>query len=333
MDNLNLNSDESILHTTHTIVIAGVRYEAVLTSRRLIIVESETGTIREDLLFSAIGLAVAGSSQIREPELTLEINSPDKEIRTLELRFIRSLGIQNFPDRDKCIAILKEHNVPVRVNSRTVDSVPLSPGKGLIPGETDGEKPATRPAVPEFTLLKYQSQAQQPDLLEPKEHSPLITVAAIIIVIAAIIGGALIMGHGNNAATSTVLPAVTTAVLPAAVTTNPTPILTPENQVTSAPQPSGPPVFLVPPTGVWVRVQYPGNYVGGISVFGRNIAVNDTGTRYYQVPINYGPVDAFIEKQDGSADNLEIAVFQDGTLVSSSNTSKPLGTVDFHTRV
>ena len=71
LNNIKLASDESILHKTQTIIIKGVRYEAVLTNKRLITVESETGHIREDILFEEIDLAISGENKFHEPVITL----------------------------------------------------------------------------------------------------------------------------------------------------------------------------------------------------------------------------------------------------------------------
>ena len=334
MDNLNLDSDESIIHKTQTVVISGVRYEAILTSRRFILVECDTGKIHEDLLLSDIVLAVACSNYMREPVLALNVKSPDGEIRNIELRFIRNHGMQNFPDRDACITLFREHNVPVRVDRHEGDSNLLSMGKEVEPDTLEHDKPATRPQVPEFVLLRYQSQTPQPDNDEPMERSPWITVVAIILVIAVVLSTALIMGGRETPANKTpIQPTVTVVVTPAAVTASPTPIPTPEVQIPTGSQQASAPVFLIPQKGVWMRVQYPGNYRGYISTFGRNIDVNRTGTWYYQLPIDHGPIDAFIEKQDGSVDKMELAVYKDETLIAVKNTTKPLGVVDFHTQV
>ena len=95
MDNITLASDESIIYKTQKIIINGVSHEAVLTSRRFILVESETGRIHEDIPFTEIDLAIPGVSKLRESIITLNINSPDGEKRKIELIFIPIIGNQN----------------------------------------------------------------------------------------------------------------------------------------------------------------------------------------------------------------------------------------------
>ncbi len=334
MVNLKLDSDESIILSTQVIVISGVRHEAILTSRRFILVENETGAIQEDLRFSDIGLAVAHSNYLREPVLTLDIKSADGEMRPLELRFIRNRGIQNFLDRDRCISIFKERDVPVRVESHESNIAPLSLRDGVIPLELGNVTPSTTPQVPEFFLLESQKKVEHPENEEIKEQSPWVTIAAFIFLFALVFSVAYIAGGMQTPVHKIpVQPTVKVTVVPTAVTTSPTAIPTPEITMTTEPLPPSAPVYLVPPNGVWVRVQYPGSYQGDIRTSAGNIAVNNTGTRYYQLVLNHGSIDTFIEKQDGSPDTLDVAVFKDGTMVSSDNTTKPLGIVNFHTDV
>ena len=71
MDNLTLMSDEAVIQKIQTIIIDGVRYEAVLTGRRLILVESETGRIHEDIPLADISGAISGVNKLREPVITI----------------------------------------------------------------------------------------------------------------------------------------------------------------------------------------------------------------------------------------------------------------------
>jgi hypothetical protein len=90
------------------------------------------------------------------------------------------------------------------------------------------------------------------------------------------------------------------------------------------------PGITIPPQGIFVRVFYPGNFVGSISSKGRLQEINSTGDQLYQVPIESGMIDGSIEKQDGSGDTMVIEIYKDGTLVSRSDTSRPFGLMDIH---
>jgi len=97
-------------------------------------------------------------------------------------------------------------------------------------------------------------------------------------------------------------------------------------------QPSATPIqYAIPPTGVWVRVLYPGNYSGILSSNGLNREILATGSQIYQMVMKNGTIDGVLEKMDGSSDSLQIEVYKDGTLVDLGNTSAPRGTAEIHT--
>ena len=89
----------------------------------------------------------------------------------------------------------------------------------------------------------------------------------------------------------------------------------------------------VPPTGVFVRVAYPGKFTGSITANGIGRDVNSSGEQIYQLSMNSGTVDAFLEKGDGSVKNMVLQVYKDGSLVTYGNTTTPLGVVEIHTTV
>jgi hypothetical protein len=90
---------------------------------------------------------------------------------------------------------------------------------------------------------------------------------------------------------------------------------------------------VVPSTGVWVRVAYPGNFTGTIAANGLARDVNSSGDQFYQFPIRSGIIDGFVGKQDGSAKNLIIEVYKDGTRITQGYTSIPFGIVNIQTAV
>ncbi len=146
MDNLNLNSDEEIIQRAQTIIINGVRHEAVLTGRRLILVESETGHVHEDIPYSDIEQVISGVNKLREPVITITFNSPEGQKQTRELIFIRLPGNLNIKDIEKAVAILKDHNVPVEGKVPLVDSVRLYRGDKADTGLLAVDEKASRPA-------------------------------------------------------------------------------------------------------------------------------------------------------------------------------------------
>ena len=162
---------------------------------------------------------------------------------------------------------------------------------------------------------------------------PKLIAVTIIIVILAIVAGAFIYsmilpGTTKEPPVPQVTPSIapeTTVTLTPAVTRVPTPQIT----LTPAPQPTA----LIPENGVWVIVQYTGNFTGRVGSSGNLKQVNSTGDQYYQIPINDGIVEVVIQKEDGSGDVLTVEVYQNGRLVTRSTKATPYGTVEIHETV
>ena len=172
MDNLNLKSDEAVIQKTQTIIIDGVRYEAVLTGRRLILVESETGRIHEDIPLADISGATSGVNKLREPVITICFNAPDGGKRTLELIFIRLVEGQNIKEVERCLVIIRQHNIPVEGKTLLAEEVRLDRG---AKSDTDelmvGEK-VSRPAVPEWSFTSTLSKVKKLPMRMPQNARP-----------------------------------------------------------------------------------------------------------------------------------------------------------------
>ncbi|MDO9324636.1 MAG: hypothetical protein Q7T80_06720 [Methanoregula sp.] len=334
MDNLNLNSDEAILQKTQTIIIDGTRHEAVLTGRRLILVESETGRIHEDIPFTDIRMAISGVNKLREPVITISFNSSEREKRTLELIFIREILDQNIKELEKCLALLKQHNVPVEGKTLLAEEVHTDRGERASTGVLAVDEKTSRAAVPEWSFISTLHQIKKPLKEEAPEHSPLVLIAAVVLIIAIFVGGALIAGQVMHPIEGPANQSVTSAVITSTVVPSPLPSPTssPQPQETPGTESYVPPVT-VPISGVWVKVSYPGNYTGYIGATGRHIEINASGTRLYQLPVDDAMIEGSIEKLDGSAEKLEVGIYNGGTLVSKSETQKPWGLIDIHNPV
>ena len=112
------------------------------------------------------------------------------------------------------------------------------------------------------------------------------------------------------------LPAETTEITPVVTTA-----ATPETTQAPAPQLSG----------VWVRIQYDGEYMAAYGTSGRIREVTASGEQYYQIPAKNQIVDATVQKLDASGDLLTVSIYLDGVRFSSSSTTKPYGTAEIHT--
>jgi hypothetical protein len=163
-------------------------------------------------------------------------------------------------------------------------------------------------------------------------------IAAIIMVILAIAGIA-IMYSGILPGTPPVPPVTTPLPITTAATMVPTTVappvpttIVPEPTATPVvtPAPAPQPQIVIPGTGVWVRVQYAGNFTGQVGLVGGLHEVMGSGDRFYRIPTVDGMVVASIQKQDGSGDVLAVEVYKNGALARRGTVAVPKGIVDLH---
>jgi hypothetical protein len=213
---------------------------------------------------------------------------------------------------------------------------PLKSGEADA-GSTAGSPDNAIPAVPasEGSLAQDSAETTQKGPLSSRFHPPpahsnkpkFIAVIAIIVILA-IVGGAFIYStilQGNTGEPS--VPLVTPAITPAS-TIIPTPTVpqTPVPQIILVPTPQ--PTVRMPDKGVWVKVQYTGNFTGRVGTSGDLKQVNESGDQYYQIPITEGIVEVSIQKEDGSGNVLAVEVYQNGKMVIRSTKATPFGAID-----
>ena len=186
-------------------------------------------------------------------------------------------------------------------------------------------------AAPSAAPAAHQVPGSPPPALPQRKMSFNIKLIAVLaLVVLAVIAGAYFFMHGL-AATPGITPTPTITV-PA--TTAPQTTAAPTAAVTTVmptatPQPVTPSSASVPPTGVWVKVTYTGQFPGTIGTPGRLNDVVPNGGNLYQVPTKDGPVVVSIEKSDGTSAELTIEVYKDGVLMKRAATTAPKGTVEF----
>jgi hypothetical protein len=88
------------------------------------------------------------------------------------------------------------------------------------------------------------------------------------------------------------------------------------------------PQVLIPPTGVWVRVIYPGNFTGTVGTFGTMRTITGSFDKFYQVSTVDEIVQVLIQKLDGSGNVLTAEVYRNGTMVKNVSITAPRGTIN-----
>jgi hypothetical protein len=344
MDTQYLTSGESIILTFQDIVVSGVRTEVVLTSKRVILADSgRDHASYQGIPFEDIGSVMTGDNAFHEPTVTLTINAPSGETKTVELIFFRKPGIEKKYERDQLVAKIGEHISPSLVHASPTALSSSGQGSGGGPGawfnagsgDPLDAKPAPRPPAQEWspTFSAYNTRSPPPP--DPSQWLKFNAVTVIIIIIVAVVGGALVYSQfakakpsGNSGPAANQSPATH-----AGTAYTPAPTMTVQQTIVpeGTPSPSSPPQMLVPPSGVWVHVQSPGNFTGTVGTMqGGMREVNTSGEQFYQLPAREGIVDVSLQKREGSRDELAVEIYRDGSLVTRSNTTVPRGTIELH---
>jgi hypothetical protein len=341
-----LNSNEAIVLSTHNVVINTVPAEAILTSQRLILVDARHASLRpQDLSFASLETVTIGENTAMDPVLSLSVVLPDETRHTLGIIFTQAPKQKRTAERDEWAAKIKEASLVAQKEGGVKPAELLPPWvAGELPDEAGtagttadagGDGNVNPPLTPRKPRAKTPSKSRR------------IFIAAgigLVLVIACIAAIYFLSPAFSGNLQKTPVTAVPTEVIPAstpspevtqqpAVTATPIPPETPEITpvVTAAATPETTQAPAPQLSGVWVRIQYDGQYTAAYGTSGRIREVTASGEQYYQIPAKDQIVDATVQKLDASGDLLTVSIYLDGARFSSSSTTKPYGTVEIHT--
>jgi hypothetical protein len=307
---------------------------------RLVLVESEKDHVHHaEIGLETIGSAVAGENKFHEPIIELAILLPSGDAQVRELVFFQRPGIQRIGERDQLLSKLKSCIASVRAQAPTAPpTLPHDTGAAAEPGGLltpapdipTGKTPASISPVMERMPRGPENPLKNSRMVNLLERVPFKAFPALLVIFVAVVGGMITyiaILHENPAAFAT--PGARQAGAgPASAA--PAPTAPPQPESTLAPAPTPPPTLTIPHSGVWVRVQYNGTFIGTVGAKGLLRQVNATGDRFYQIVTRDGIVDISLEKQEASGEPLAVALYKDGSLVRQSTTSVPKGTINLH---
>ena len=268
-------------------------------------------------------------ASVREQALSTRITASDQETGNLSAE-IKPDRIARFPVDSPFKGTSHSMQEPgltseQKDSGEETGSEPVSPDKG-IPTITEAMESITPVGEVEQKSGTLASRFHPP--ASPPDRSKTIVVTAIIIIFLALIGAGLIYSTSMPGNSGTPPEPVNTPTIPPVTTTIPTPAVqqtvTPQATIILPTQPQ----VLIPPTGVWVRVIYPGNFTGSIGSAGKMRPVTGSVDKFYQVPTVDGIVQALIQKQDASGNILTAEVYRNGTMVKNVSITAPRGTID-----
>jgi hypothetical protein len=252
----------------------------------------------------------------------------DQEIRSIEPL------IEGSVPREEPAPVIPPQIQPSPETPLAAESV--APQPAPLPQEVIQIQPGKRSIIPQIFLRKDipQKPASSPSpaspppegiSLPPTRKRTYVAIALIILVILAIAGGAFIYMNNPQKSTGTetgklgnMTPPRTTKMVTVRTTT-----LSPVT--TTRPEPTE---VTIPPDGVWVRVSYAGAFAGTFGTGGNLQEYADSGDRFRQIPTENGTAYASFQKQDGSGQELVVAIYKNGVLITRKATTAPMGMVD-----
>ena len=145
-----LGSDESVILQAHNIKVKSVVFEAVLTNKRLILIDGKKGLIPpQEILIINIRTVDGGENAIRDPILTFSILSVGGTARQMILTFPRVASGERKRERDDWLKALA-----AQISS--VDNYPV------IPDTTESDQSSSKSTVITPPLYSGSSAASSP---------------------------------------------------------------------------------------------------------------------------------------------------------------------------
>jgi len=366
MANPYLNRDENILLATNRVIVNTITSDAILTEHRLILVDSLHAQFRPQTIpLATIEAAIEGENGAGNPIITLSIApiTGNEGAKPLDLVFLQKHGEKRAGECHDWVKKIKELSVPAReeaIRTGTLPDYPDSdtnkdqetkapeeksesaPRQGsddaasvpIIPRKAS---PEVSPASPLAEIIRKRSGSlsQHPSAQTPRRKARIYPAIAtlVILIVAAVIGVYILSGgihipDGQPAATPTMTltpePTFTQIVTP-----TPTQTPVPEQTAISATAITTIPAPVVPETGVWVKIQSDAPYTGSIGTPGRMREVTGSGIQIYQIFTQADPVSISFQKQDGSAAQVIIDVYNNGNKISHRDTTAPWVKLDY----
>jgi hypothetical protein len=342
-----LNSDESIILSTHNILIDAAVSEMILTNRRLLIVDS--GNVRfqhKEMSFAAIETVTTMESGSGDPAISLAVFARSGGTNPMQLVFSQQPRSQRTGERDEWAQKIKEQ-IDLLPDGTAREYVDFAADEaedlkkliesGGAPAEAEDRNPPASSGPRSKTSLASRS----PPASAAPGKKMLIATTAIVVIILLIAGAAFIYPAFMSPETSVTPPPVTPApttiativpVTTAVITAEPTPVpaVTPVQTSGSLPAAvtTSQPQTDISGNGVWVRIGYDGEYIGTIGVGGRLREVKGTGGYFYQIyAASNDIVQISIQKLDTAGLPMTVELFNNGKMIGNKTIMTPKGTL------
>ncbi len=338
MGKIELQTDESVIAENKNFSIRSIPLDAIITNRRLILFDSQRRVLpQRNIPLAAIHQIETDENKEKDQQVTLTLRTEDGTLRQMILTLSRQAGIERRWEYDEWVRMLRErarNAISIaKKNHATAHGNEAGGHSCTTPGEELTCISTSQDISPAY--IPYIPQNQRPPL-PPKARRRFtpINIAAVVMVILVIIGAVVVFGQmtkgkGSTPVTPSVVTATTTVATPPPTPVPTTAIIEVTQAITPVETPAAP-QYLIPQNGTWVRVLYPGNFIGSVGVRGNFRTLNNSIEQWIPIAASEGMVEGSIEKTDGSTDNLLVEVYRDGVPVSSKRTRTPYGQIDLH---
>ena len=141
-----LYSDERIILQAQNVKVKSVSFEAILTTRRLVLVDSKKNTIPpQEINLATLKDVEAGENAIRDPTITISIITVSGAKRQMILTFSKAVGGERKRECDDWVKILKQ-NLATSIQ-HPVSAVPPAPVREQAPPPV--QAPVSNPPPPQ----------------------------------------------------------------------------------------------------------------------------------------------------------------------------------------
>jgi hypothetical protein len=328
-----LNSSETIILSTHNIIVNTVPAEAILTNTRLILVDSRDSQIRpQDISFPAIETVTIGENAAADPMLSLSMVTGPGLTQPLGIVFPQAPKTKRTGERDEWAAKLKEYSAAAIQEGGIKPTElfpPWVPAASVAEGAAEADAADARHRNPPLIPRKPRPETSS-------KKRTVIAIAALVVILAVIaIGGYFfapaLLGMTGSPVTPVPTPVIATEITPIATTVPATPTQAPVTATVTPPPtvvPTVTPESIIPQSGVWVQIRYAGNYSGIVGAPGRFANVAGSGDHFYQIPARNETVTATVQKLDNSGNVLTIEFYNNGRMIKSGSIKTPKGTLE-----
>jgi hypothetical protein len=161
----------------------------------------------------------------------------------------------------------------------------------------------------------------------PPGKTSITMIAVLALAILAVIAGVYFFMQGQ-AGTPGITPTLEITVPATTVPQTMVTVVTKTVKPTATLQQVTTPSFLIPKSGVWVRITYPNKFEGTVGMPGRLMDVTNSGDHIYPISTDEGPVVVSIQKSDGTSARLSVDIYKDGTVMKHAETITPKGIIE-----